>query len=46
MRTRPQAHALAARLRKLGWWTLLAFTAKGVLTTSLIVWAFVAGTGP
>jgi len=26
-------------LRKLGWLTLVAFTIKGVTTTSLIVWA-------
>jgi hypothetical protein len=31
--------AMATRLRKLGWLTLLAFTAKGVVTTSLAVWA-------
>ena len=30
---------MAAQLRKLGWLALLAFTAKGVVTTSLIVWA-------
>jgi hypothetical protein len=31
--------AIAAQLRKLGWLTLLAFTAKGVASTSLLVWA-------
>lgn len=29
------------RLRKLGWLTLAAFTVKGLVTTSLIVWAIV-----
>jgi len=30
---------MATQLRKLGWLTLLAFTVKGVVTTSLVVWA-------
>lgn len=30
------------RLRKLGLLTLLAFTAKGLVTTSLIVWALIS----
>jgi len=30
---------MAAQLRKLGWLTLLAFTVKGVVTTSLLIWA-------
>ena len=30
---------VVAHLRKLGWLMLLLFTAKGLLTTSLIVWA-------
>jgi energy-converting hydrogenase Eha subunit E len=30
---------MAAQLRKLGRLTLLAFIAKGVVTTSLLVWA-------
>jgi hypothetical protein len=31
--------AMADQLRKLGWLTLLGFTAKGVVTTSLLIWA-------
>jgi hypothetical protein len=30
--------SIAAQVRKLGWLTLLAFTAKGVVTTLLLVW--------
>ena len=33
---------MVARLRRLGWLTLLAFTAKGLLTTSLIIWAVIS----
>ncbi len=31
--------SLAITLRKLGWLTLLAFTVKGIATTTLILWA-------
>jgi hypothetical protein len=32
------------QLRTLGWLTLAAFTCKGVVTTSLIVWALLNAT--
>ena len=31
----------STRLRRLGWLTLAAFTAKGLVSTSLIVWGLV-----
>jgi len=34
-----QTTAIATHLRKLGWLAVLGFTAKGVITTSLLIWA-------
>jgi len=34
--------SIAAHWHKLGWLTLLAFTVKGLVTTSVIVWTVVA----
>jgi hypothetical protein len=39
MRSKPQP---LAQWRKLGWLTLLAFTLKGVVTSSVIVWGLMS----
>lgn len=39
MRSNPST---AAHWRRLGWLTLLAFTLKGLVTTSVIVWGVVS----
>ena len=36
--------SIAAFWRRLGWLTLLAFTLKGLITTSVIVWGVTAAT--
>ena len=36
-----KTHERQHRWRQLGWLALLAFTTKGVVTTSLIIWALV-----
>lgn len=35
---------MAAHWRRLGWLTLLAFTLKGLITTSVIIWGLMAVT--
>ena len=36
---------VSPRLRRAGAWTLLAFAAKGVASSSLIAWALLRATG-
>ncbi len=36
------AAPISGRLRKLGWLTMLAFIAKGLVSTALILWALLS----
>ena len=38
-------HTTLRTMRRLGWVTLIAFTVKGVVSTSLIAWALWSTTG-